>query len=574
MSFGAPGYLAFVCVAALALFALAWLVRWRMVARGRFGAGVPLRLAPYAAPLALAGAAALAAFAAARPQWGHDETTVEERGIDLMIVLDVSNSMRAVDVQPSRLGRAQEEIGALLERMTGDRAGLVIFAGAPFPRSALTSDLVALRTIVEGVDEELALVPPGSDLGAAIDRARQALSGGEARSKAMLIVSDGEDHGDRIDEALAAVRAAGVRVYTAGAGTAAGASVLDVNPQTGAVTPRTDADGQPVLTRLDADALDRIARAGDGRYVDLGADGRPLAALAPAFEALDVTTFATEETATPIERFQIFTAAALSLVAAAAAVQLLRMPARRYGARLWPVAGAALFVAGICGADAADINRRGNRQYDAGAYGQALSAYRTAQALEPGARELYHNAGNALSRQGEHNAAIDETARGLPADDPALGAILEYALGNHYVNAARLQDALAAYRRSLLADPDDIDAKYNYELTVRRLTPTPTPQPSVTAPEPSPAAPADPGNPGAGGTPGAGTPEPGGSPEPGGEPQDIPPEQLQRLLAEALAGIDDEFSVEEAIRVLELLEERNRDALDEGAAAAPGLPDY
>ncbi len=172
MSFGAPGYLAFLVVAALAGAAMIRWAVWRQSARRRFG-GEPARApSAYVAPALLLAAAAVAAFAAARPQAGDTKSTVEDRGIDLMIVLDVSNSMFADDVAPTRLGRAQSEIGALLDRMTGDRAGLVIFAGAPFARSPLTSDLTALRGIVEGVDEERGLVPPGSDLGAAIERAR------------------------------------------------------------------------------------------------------------------------------------------------------------------------------------------------------------------------------------------------------------------------------------------------------------------------------------------------------------------------------------------------------------------
>jgi Ca-activated chloride channel family protein len=574
VTFGAYGFLSFVAVAGIAAFALAWLASWRMSARARFGPAAPHRLMSYAAPALLIAASAIAAFAAARPQWGAHETQVEERGIDLMIVLDVSNSMRATDAPPTRLQRAQDEIIALLEQMSGDRAGLVIFAGQPFPRSALTADLVALRTIVDGVDEEIALVPPGSDLGAAITRAHEALESGTADTRVLLIVSDGEDHGGRVDEAVAAARSAGIRTYTAGAGTAAGAQVADVDPQTGEIIPRVS-NGSPVITRLDAAALEGMATAGGGRYVQLSGEGRPLTTLASDFASLDATTFATETTATPIERFQIFTAIALAIVVVATLLHLVRLPAARGALRLWPVAGASIFIAGICTADAADHNRRGNRHYAAGELLQAVSAYRTAQAVGD-APELYHNAGNALDAAGDHAAAVDETMRGLPVeDDERLEALLEYALGNHFNGAQQLEEALEAYRRSLLAAPDDADAKHNFEVTALRLTPTPSPTATSPAPElPASTATADPTDPGGGGTPGpAGTPQPGASPQ-AGDPSDIPPEQLERLLEEALRGIDDEFTVEEAIRVLELIEQRNRDALDDRPAGEPGLPDY
>jgi tetratricopeptide (TPR) repeat protein len=320
--------------------------------------------------------------------------------------------------------------------------------------------------------------------------------------------------------------------------------------------------------------LRQFAATGGGRYVQLEGEGRPLAGLAAEFQQLESTTFATEETATPVERFQIFAGVALVLGLAATALQLFRWPAARRALRLWPVAGASIFIAGICAADAADLNRRGNRQYDASEFGRAVDSYRTAQALSPSQSELFHNAGNALERDGDFGAAIDETARGLPADEDRVEAALEYALGNHYSGAQRLEEALEAYRRALIADPLDFDAKHNFELTARRLTPTATPTEMAVPPELESSSTPDPTDPaGAGGTPGpTGSPETGGTPQPGGE--DIPPEQLKRLLEEALAGIDDEFTVEEALRVLELLEQRNRDQLGDGVAGAPGLPDY
>jgi Ca-activated chloride channel family protein len=127
-------------------------------------------------------AMATAAFAAGRPHVGHHDTLVDERGIDLVIVLDVSQSMYSTDAEPSRIGRAQAEIVALLDRMPGDRVGLVIFAGRPFVRAPLTSDLSSLARLVEGVHEERALIPAGSDLGAAIREGRKVVEAGDARS--------------------------------------------------------------------------------------------------------------------------------------------------------------------------------------------------------------------------------------------------------------------------------------------------------------------------------------------------------------------------------------------------------
>jgi Ca-activated chloride channel family protein len=573
MSFGAPGFLWLLALAAIALASVALWVAWQFAARRKFGTASRGSFVAYASVMLIIASMAVAAVAAARPQVGHEETEVEQKGIDLMIVVDVSNSMFATDTQPTRLRRAQDEIAVMLERMTGDRAGLVIFAGAPFLRSPLTSDLAALQGIVAGVHDERALIPPGSDLGAAIERASVALDSGIADTKVMLVVSDGEDHGGRVSQAIQRAAASGIRVYTAGAGTEAGSPVLDFNPETQTTTPRLTPGGQPVLTRLDSEALTNMAATGNGRYVSI--ESGALAGLPSEFDGLASTTFASEETATPIERFQIFAAMALALAVAAIVIPAIRWPRARAAMRLWPIAGA-MFIAGICATDAADENRRGNREYADGNFDVAADAYRTAQALDPERPELFHNAGNAYDEMGEYGTAIDETQRALDDGDDtddALRAVLEYALGGHFAGATQLQDAIEAYKRSLLADPDDLDAKHNLELVMRRLTPTT----SATAPATPPApqltpSPSDP-------TDAQGTPQTGGTPQPGASPNagdddELTPGELERELDEALAGIDDEFTVEEAIRVLQLLEEQNREQIDEGREAPGGLPDY
>lgn len=574
MTFATPAWLALLVLvpATIAAF-IGWLV-WRNSARKRLGAQPERRLLPWAAPLLLIVAVAFAAFAAGRPQWGHDEQQFDQSGIDLVVVMDVSQSMLSTDADPSRLERAQAETAALLDRLSGDHVGLVIFAAEPFVRSPLTGDLDALRRIVAGVDEERGLVPAGSDLGGAIQEATRQLEGGIAESKVILVISDGEDHGASIEGAINNVRRQGIRIYTAGAGTAAGAPVLDAS-ETDELRPRVDASGQQVITRLDARQLQLIAASAEGRYVELNGQGRPLAGLAAEFDSLASTTFGAEPQPSMIDRYRIFAAIALALaVAATLLVRTPRVSARR-AMRLWPVAGAGLLVGAVCSGGAFQANQLGNTRYSQGDFPGAVDAYRTAQALDPDAAQIAHNAGNALDRQGEYSSSIDETERGISqaGDDEDLQALLEYALGNHQANNEQISEAIEAYKRALLANPDDADAKHNLEVLLNRLarTVTATATPTPPAPEgtPTPADPGD-GDPGQDGTPDngqgdataqatAGTAD--GTPEPGASDGDLSPEEVQRQLEQALQGIDEEFTVEEALRVLELLEQRNRDQL-------------
>lgn len=583
MSFGTPGYLSLLLLVPAAAGLIAWWLIWRARARTRFGVLAPARAATYAALVTLVVALAITALAAGRPQAGSRDVQAEERGVDLAVVLDVSNSMLADDVQPTRLGRAQAQVSALLDRMQGNRVGLVIFAKQPFARSPLTADVQALRGIVQGVDGERGLVPPGSDLGAAVRAAQHLLTSDTAETRAMLIVSDGEDRGAGVSGAVADAREAGIRVYTAGAGTAQGAPIRDVDRATGQPRARVDGTGNPVVTRLDEPALRRIADAGDGRYIALSGGGPPLTSLAAELKDLPQTAFGTKRSSEPAERFQIGVAAALLLLAGELALPWLRQrrATLRSAARLWPLTGAGLLIGAICSTTVAEVNRHGNDEYASGNLDAAIAQYRTAEAMAPSRGELYHNAGNAYDRKGEYDQAIEETRRALPAARDLVSRI-EYALGNHYARASKLSGALEAYKRALLADPADADAKHNLEVVSARLTPTPAPT-SRPQEQPTPRANAT-GE--ARATPGAG--QPGGTPAasqtgtssgqatPGAGEGTPTTEQLQHALSDALAGKDKQFTEEEALRVLELLDEANRRAVgDQGDSAGAGTqPDY
>lgn len=590
MTLGAPGYLALLLLVPAGIAFIGGWAAWRAHARERVGAGVGLgggsggaRTAlrsAYVAPVLLLAAIALAAFGAARPQFGERSTLVEDRGIDLVIVLDVSQSMFATDAEPTRLARAQAEVVALLERMTGDRVGLVVFGGSAFVRAPMTSDLAALARITEGVHQERGLVSPGSDLGAAIRRAQMTVEGGDAETKVMLIISDGEDHGGVIASEVAAARSNGTRIYTAGAGSSAGSPVIDINPITGERTERRDATGAPVLTRLDPAALSNIAETGGGRYIALSGEGRPLAALSSEFDALARTLFDSEERPEPVERFAMFAGIALAC-AVAATLASASLPRAMGARRFWPLAAAGLFVGAVCGTSVAELNRAGNRAYDRGEYDDALASYRAAQERDPSRAELYYNAGNALHLKDEFASAIDETKRALGSDDDDLLAIAEYALGNHYAGADELEEAVDAYKRALLRDPDDTDAKHNLEVILARLKSSPTAvPPTVTPPEMTPGPGEGEGENGEDGQPTPGpndaSPSPGdpGAGTPGPSDGDATPEELARSLEDALRGIDEDFTVEEALRVLELLEDQNRGQLEAPRGTPGDAPDY
>lgn len=586
MTFGSPLFLGLLALVGLSLVAVGWWLRWRTRARRRFGelgdALMDSKRALLVSPFVLITAVALTVIAAARPQFGERSQPSDERGIDIAIVLDISRSMDATDVPPTRLEAAQAQLAALLQRLQGDRAGLVVFAGDTLVRSPLTSDMAALTAVIGNVHTEQGLLRPGSDLGSGIEAGRRLLENGEARTKVMLIVSDGEDHGATLDSAITRSVGDGIDLYAMGLGTVEGAPVRDSEGAT-----ELDATGVQITTRLDEVTLQSIAERGDGRYVLANAGDEVVSDIAGRLGALEATTFSQDETSLPIERFQVFAALALLL----ADLELLwwARPWSDKGrsSRLWPLAASTVFVAALCSSSTAEINERGNEAYERGEYERALELYRTVAASGEASGEAAHNASNALQRLGRREEAIDEARRGVL--ELPNSAVAQYALGSHFAADGQFAGALEAFKRALLLHPDDADAKHNLEVVMILLTPTPE---STT-------------------TPRNGTPEPGSGDDsaPGGEPapdpdsatlapdqstnngtpvvgttptdalapeRDLTDDELRRAIDEALEGIEEEFTTEEALELLRLLEEENRRSVgdQEGDFARPGQPDY
>ena len=263
-----------------------------------------------------------------------------------------------------------------------------------------------------------------------------------------------------------------MRVFAAGIGTPDGATIL-VDNGVGRLTPQLNREtGLAIVSPADFDALQALADAGRGRFVDLGRPGA-LSALADDFDALEATTFAVTRERIPVERFQIFAALALALLMLEPLAPALRRVWHRVGwgrsAGVQPaLVGLLMLTIGLlassCASSAFSHNEKGNTRYDAGDYQAALSEYRQAQADEPGERRLNLNAGRALHALGEFERAISESSRAAEAADATLAARAFFNLGNHRVAEGDLISARNAYIESLLLDPTDFDAKFNLEL--------------------------------------------------------------------------------------------------------------
>jgi Ca-activated chloride channel homolog len=201
---------------------------------------------------------------AARPQFGSKLKKVQREGVELIIALDVSNSMMAEDIQPNRLERAKRAISRLVDRLKDDKIGLIVFAGEAYTQLPITSDYNSAKLFLEAVNTQI--VPrQGTAIGTAVNMAMRSFTPEGNANKAIVIITDGENHED--DPIAAAQEAAknGIIVHTIGMGLPGGSPIPVLrNGQTDYLR---DNDGNVVVTKLDETTLEEIAAAGNGIYV-------------------------------------------------------------------------------------------------------------------------------------------------------------------------------------------------------------------------------------------------------------------------------------------------------------------
>lgn len=413
--------------------------------------------------------AVAALFAAlARPQAGFRWEETRRRGIDIMLALDTSRSMLARDVAPDRLGRAKLSILDLLEKLEGDRVGLIPFAGEAYLMCPLTLDYDAFRQSLATADTEI--VPAqGSDLANAIRVGGNALDA-ESNHRILVIVTDGEDlEGEAIAEATRAA-AAGVTIHTVGVGTPAG----ELIPAEGGFL--RDERGEFVRSRLDEKALREIAATTGGIYEPIagGLDAiyRQKLSLVPKEELM------ARRHKVPLERFEW----ALGLGGLALLVEMLLGDRRTRRAwrlpRLGRTAAAAVVLLAASAARASPQD--GEKAFREGEFENAAAEYRGALESAPGDARLHQGLAAASYKKGDFDAAVESYRRAFRTEDLKVQNEAYYGLGNALFRQgqqgkdaaqtiAKWEEALTQYEGALKLDPEDEDARFNRDLVRRKL---------------------------------------------------------------------------------------------------------
>lgn len=280
-----------------------------MLKRLSGGASLPRRLFKMAV---LTVAVALLVFALARPQWGSRMELVQRKGLDIVVAVDVSLSMLAEDIRPDRLARSKQEIARFVDRLEGDRIGLVAFAGDAFLQTPLTSDYAAFRIFLDVLEPGL-IEAPGTDISRALEAGLQAFPEGEGKYRVMVLLTDGEDHGGRALRIAEEAARAGVVIYTVGIGSLAGVPIPVEGPS-GRRSYKRDRQGEIVSTRLDPELLMQIARATGGEFYHAQPGRFELLDVLKKINAMEKRSLDAESVSRLEERYQLPLAIAIGLL--------------------------------------------------------------------------------------------------------------------------------------------------------------------------------------------------------------------------------------------------------------------
>jgi Ca-activated chloride channel family protein len=256
----------------------------------------------------------LLVIGASGPRIGSKLEEIEQKGREIIIALDVSNSMLAEDIKPSRLERSKQMISRMVDRISSDKIGLIVFAGDAYTQIPITDDYPSVKMFLEGAGPEM-VSKQGTAIGAAINLAARsfaassetAASGQTVPGRAIVVITDGENHeDDAVGEATAAAEK-GIRIYTVGLGDPNGVPI-PVRP--GSTANRRDSEGQVVVSKLNEKLLVEVARAGNGAYIA----GDRINSLVDELDQLEKTELSSRVFSEFSERFQYFAGFALLIL--------------------------------------------------------------------------------------------------------------------------------------------------------------------------------------------------------------------------------------------------------------------
>ena len=415
----------------------------------------------------LQAALALIIVMLARPQFGTRISHEKRQGIETLIAMDISNSMLAEDVTPSRLDRCKMMVENLVDNFTDDKIGLIVFAGDAFIQLPITSDYVSAKMFLADIQPSM-IRTQGTDIALAIRKAQNSFTQEENIGKAIIVITDGEDHEGGAVEAAKEARKKGMRGYVLGVGSDGGSPIPDGNGGY-----MKDRSGNTVMTRLNQDMCRQIAQAGGGAYihVDNNSDAQrqldnELAKLAK--KETESTVFSEYD-----EQFQAVGILVLLLLIAELCILECKNPLLRNvrffkGKRRYSSAMTLLMLMTAMAANAQndrDYIREGNRNFRSGKFAEAEVSYRKSIEKNPRNPQAAYNLGNALFAQKKDSAAVVAYESGVQLETSAIRKSMGYHnMGVVCQSHKMFSEAIEAYKNALRLNPKDDEARYNLEI--------------------------------------------------------------------------------------------------------------
>ena len=411
----------------------------------------------------------------ARPQFGTRISHEKRNGIETIIAMDISNSMRAQDVEPSRLDRAKMMIENLVDNFTNDKIGLIVFAGDAFVQLPITSDYVSAKMFLGSITPDM-MQAQGTDIAAAIRMATHSFTQQENIGKAIIVITDGEDHEGGALEAAKEAKERGMRIYVLGIGSTKGAPVP--YPATGDYM--RDNSGNTVMSALNEQMCMEIAQAGGGAYIHVENNSNAQRQLDEELDKLEKNETESTLYSDFDEQFQAVGIIILLLLVVEVMilecknpllknVSLFRRGERKASARLLLLiaVSASSFLCPLSSSAQTDRQyvRQGNKLFEKGDYEHAEVAYAKAVEKNDKNPQAHYNLGNALMAQRKDSAAVEHFQKAGQLETNPLRK--SQAFHNTGVVCQRNKlygEAIEAYKEALRLNPDDDESRYNLVL--------------------------------------------------------------------------------------------------------------
>lgn len=418
-------------------------------------------------------------LAAANPQKQGAMQNIQRKGVDVLFVLDVSKSMLARDIKPSRLDKAKQLLMLMSEKLENDRIGLILFAGRSYLQMPLTTDHGAARMYIQQASPD-AVPTQGTVIGEALKMANAAFNSKDRKYKTIVLISDGEDHDPEALKEAKDLAKNGVMINTIGIGSPDGSPIVD--PATNET--KKDEQGNVVISKLNEVELQQLADATSGEYVRLDNVDDALITMTQRIDSAEKKSMSDSEFIDYVSYFQWFAGIAFALLLLEFFLSERRTgkkpalaPEKKPAASLLTAQTTLLVLAILAAALPAAAQsgdaqiRSGNRFYKKKQIDQSLQQYQSAVQQAPNNPTANYNLGNAQFRKNNYDGATksyDATVNNSP-NDKAMQEKGYYNKGVAMIKQKKLQESIDAWKQALKLDATDADARENLQKALMQM---------------------------------------------------------------------------------------------------------